>query len=56
VEEVSSPDRTFVEFGVESGHGADYGHIDLVLGRHAPEEVFTRIADWLAPRTALDAS
>jgi len=30
-------------------HGflADYGHADLVLGRHAPEEIFPRVAQFL---------
>ncbi|MGH7858496.1 MAG: alpha/beta fold hydrolase, partial [Candidatus Binatia bacterium] len=51
VEEIASSDKTFVEFGEESGHSADYGHIDLILGRHAHEEVFPRIGDWLEERS-----
>jgi pimeloyl-ACP methyl ester carboxylesterase len=26
---------------------ADYGHSDLVFGRHAPDEIFPRVRDWL---------
>lgn len=50
MEEVSSADKTFVEFGEAQGYSADYGHVDLILGRHAPSEVFSRIGDWLEPR------
>ena len=32
-----------VTAGRAHGFGADYGHGDLVLGRHAPEEIFERI-------------
>jgi pimeloyl-ACP methyl ester carboxylesterase len=31
----------------ENGFGHDYGHIDPVLGRDAPTEVFPHIRDWL---------
>jgi predicted alpha/beta hydrolase len=50
MEEIGSDDRTFLEFGEEHGHTADYGHIDLILGRRAAEEVFPRIAEWLEER------
>jgi pimeloyl-ACP methyl ester carboxylesterase len=33
--------------GREHGFSADYGHIDLVFGRRAREEVFPRLRDWL---------
>ncbi len=33
--------------GREQGFSADYGHIDLVFGRRAREEVFPRLRDWL---------
>lgn len=44
---VSGPVET-VTVGQASGFSNDYGHGDLVLGRRAPEEVFPRIADFLA--------
>jgi predicted alpha/beta hydrolase len=38
---------TYRELGRHSGASADYGHVDLVLGRRAPDEVFPAIAAWL---------
>ncbi len=32
------------------GHRADYGHFDLILGKHAPDEVWPRIERWLGER------
>lgn len=43
----SSKDKRYRVFGVSNGDRLDYGHMDLVLGRHAPEEVFTAIRSWL---------
>ncbi len=40
---VSGPAET-VTVGLAGGFSAEYGHGDLVLGRHAPEEVFPCIA------------
>jgi pimeloyl-ACP methyl ester carboxylesterase len=39
--------KHYVEYGAESGHADDYGHIDLVFGRRARTEVFPEIARWL---------
>jgi predicted alpha/beta hydrolase len=40
-----------LHFGSRYGHRAEYGHFDLLLGRHAPEEVWPALVDWLgAPR------
>lgn len=41
---------SYVEFGRAHGHSVDYGHVDLVLGLAAPEEVFPTVARWLAER------
>lgn len=38
------------EFGRASGDSAEYGHVDLVLGRAAPREVFPAVAQWLDDR------
>jgi predicted alpha/beta hydrolase len=38
--------KSWMVFG-ERHHEGRYGHIDLVLGRHAPTEVWPRILDWL---------
>lgn len=43
----SSRDKIFRAFGVAEGDRIDYGHLDLVLGINAPEEVFPSIATWL---------
>ncbi|MFO1520190.1 MAG: hypothetical protein U1F57_11120 [bacterium] len=34
-------------FGRKHGHRTDYGHVDLIIGNHAPREVFPKIAEWL---------
>ena len=39
--------------GLATGFKADYGHGDLVLGRHAPEEIFPHIEAWLRRRGTL---
>jgi hypothetical protein len=39
--------RQLARFGVAFGHLADYGHGDLVLGRHADQEVFPVIDAFL---------
>jgi predicted alpha/beta hydrolase len=41
---------SYTEFGRAHGHAVDYGHVDLILGRAAPFEVFPAIARWLAER------
>lgn len=45
-EHLAGPVET-VTVGREAGHREDYGHGDLVLGRHAPEEVYPRIIRFL---------
>lgn len=45
--EVSSRKKKFIVFGKEFGYKADYGHLDLVLGKSAPREVYPVILDWL---------
>ena len=49
-EHVGSTDKTYSEFGVANGFRVDYGHIDLVLGRNARQEVYPLIRDWLHKR------
>ena len=34
----------------ENGATADYGHMDLLLGEHAPEDVFVHLEQWLSER------
>ena len=40
------PHKTWMLFG-EDHHQGRYGHTDLLLGRHAPTEVWPRILAWL---------
>ena len=47
---VSSADRTLRIFGPGSKDSAAYGHMDLILGKKAGEEVFPVIARWLKKR------
>jgi pimeloyl-ACP methyl ester carboxylesterase len=37
--------------GRAHGHREDYGHGDLVLGRHAPEELYPRVLEFLETRS-----
>lgn len=43
----ASPVKRLVVFGRAHGHMADYGHSDLLIGRHAHREVFPEIHDFL---------
>ena len=47
---MSSPDKTLLRFGRRDGHYDDYGHCDLVWSRHAPQEIFPPVIDWLDRR------
>lgn len=38
---------TLKVFGKHKGHRSDYGHVDLILGKHAPLEVFPQLSRWL---------
>jgi pimeloyl-ACP methyl ester carboxylesterase len=42
--------KEYVEFRVEAGHSADYGHTDLLVGKRAPQEVFPVVTEWLVAR------
>lgn len=44
---VGSTDKVFVVASRANGFRGDYGHLDLGLGDHAEEDVFTRVAGWL---------
>ena len=49
-ERLGSSDKTFVVAGHASGLAHEYSHVDLVLGRHAPDEVYPLVTDWLDAR------
>jgi polyhydroxyalkanoate synthase len=40
-------ERDFVLAGKATGFAADYGHLDLLLGDHAEEEIYPLIVEWL---------
>lgn len=46
-EHISSRQKRYREFGTRQGDSVDYGHVDLIFGRRAPEEVFPTISAWL---------
>ena len=48
--ELGSADKTLMRFGKVDGQVADYGHCDLVWSRHAPDELFPPLQDWLDVR------
>jgi polyhydroxyalkanoate synthase len=44
-----SSDRTFIEFEPFE-HGSHWGHLDLILGKRAPEVVWPRMIGWMNER------
>ncbi len=40
-------DVRYRELGVRFGDRADYGHLDLLVGRNAPDEVYPQVLDFL---------
>ncbi len=47
---VASDDKELLLVGRETGFSTDYGHIDLVFGKRAREEVYPHIARWIEAR------
>ncbi len=48
-ERAGSADKRLVEVGVATS-GVPFGHIDLLVGRHAPEHVWRPVSDFLVER------
>lgn len=46
-EAISSPDKKLLVCGTAQGFSLDYGHIDLVLGTRARDEVYPHISSWI---------
>ena len=44
---VGSTDKTFHVCGRANGFAVDYGHDDMILGIHAPAEVFPMVERWI---------
>ncbi|MCW5829950.1 MAG: alpha/beta fold hydrolase [Deltaproteobacteria bacterium] len=43
----ASADKRYVNLGRREGYSADYGHVDLVMGKRALEEVLPIVTEWL---------
>ncbi len=46
-EHVGSRDKRFRVVGKATGFARDYSHADLVLGKHAPDDVYPLVLEWL---------
>lgn len=46
-EHIASRDKVLRIIGKEQGFARDYSHADLVLGKHAPDDVFPLVLEWL---------
>jgi pimeloyl-ACP methyl ester carboxylesterase len=46
-DQIGSKDKKFVICSRPGGFAVNYGHIDLVLGRNAPAEIYPLVRDWL---------
>ena len=46
-ERVASRDKVFRIIGKQHGFARDYSHADLILGLHAPDDVYPVILNWL---------
>ena len=44
---IASPDKAFRIIGKEHGAAHNYSHADLILGRHAPDDVYPVVLEWL---------
>jgi alpha-beta hydrolase superfamily lysophospholipase len=44
---LGAPDVRYREMGIAHGDRADYGHVDLFVGRNAPDEVYPFLNDFL---------
>jgi pimeloyl-ACP methyl ester carboxylesterase len=45
-----SAEKDYILAGRANGFSSDYGHLDLVLGDHAAEEIYPLIVAWFADR------
>lgn len=55
-ERLGSPDKTFLVAGRKTGFAHDYSHVDLLLGKHAHEDIFPRVAEWLDAHRPAEAA
>lgn len=48
---LGSSDKTYVELGTDAGFSFNYGHVDMVMGTKAPEEVYPILGAWMKSRS-----
>jgi hypothetical protein len=53
-EAVGSPNKKLLMMGKSYGHSSEYGHGDLVIGTHAPTEVYGAVASLAADAARSD--
>ncbi len=46
--EVSSQDKSYLLLSRANGYRINYGHCDMIMGKHARKEVFPYLLDWLS--------
>ncbi len=46
-EEIAASKKKWIVFGKKEGYRSNYGHLDLIIGKNAPKEVFPAILDWI---------
>ncbi len=51
-DEIASTQKKWMVFGQHEGHKSDYGHLDLIIGKNAPREVFPEILKWIGKHDA----
>jgi len=50
-EEIGSSDKEYYEAGIANGCSTDYGHVDMILGRNAPKDIYPVVLEWLKAHT-----
>jgi len=50
---IAAPDKAFRVIGKKEGFAHDYSHADLILGLHAPDDVYPVILEWLDAHDAV---
>jgi pimeloyl-ACP methyl ester carboxylesterase len=45
---IGSRDKTFLQCGLGTGFGSDFGHVDIMVSREARAEVWPLIRNWIA--------
>jgi len=52
---IASRDKAFRIIGKEHGFAHNYSHADLILGLHAPDDVYPVVLEWLEAHRQIDA-